>query len=647
MSDKKYVRITDGLYDKGKLVEADKIDEHVNSSKDFYVSTYYYGPEHLEHFKKHKSIAGIVNLKSDKIWFDFDHKDFAVVRKDATTLVQRLEKNGIKRESIQVFFSGSKGVHVVVETNTEFTRKEIETVCRNLSKGMESFDPSLYDYPQLLRVAGTKHQKTKNYKVPMSLDQLEKAEYKDILTYSSNLNNVTENFDWTRAEIPKTLTKEEPVVITTKPSIQSETSLDELKSTKPRHWSLHKWCIANALGLKVGERNNSMMVTAATARALGYPREIAESFLQQLDRKYASATSQDENPGEIKKTLNSVFSDKWKGGQYTTEDLWIKGYCQRVGIKIEKEDSRPFIGTDDIFTTFNDFSKNFNKNLIKTGIKELDENALFMTSTHNGILGQPGSGKTSLSLQWLAHASQNNNNALFYSLDMGKPIIYGKLLQSITGLDFRSAVNKFKNEDAWARIQHEKIKNNWTDKVKFNFKSGMTIEQIRDDIKRQEDSTGEKTRLLLVDYLECLQGPYSDATANTGYISNQLKDLANEMEICSVLLLQTQKHSTPDISDPLLSMKQIKGASLIEQAMSAILTIWREGYSPRTVDQDRYLSMAIVKNRFGSLWSDDFLWDGKMGLIHEINDEGRANIEELRKFKKENKIKESKDSGWS
>jgi replicative DNA helicase len=159
---------------------------------------------------------------------------------------------------------------------------------------------------------------------------------------------------------------------------------------------------------------------------------------------------------------------------------------------------------------------------------------------------------------------------------------------------------------------------------------------------RHEDLTGVKTKLLIIDYLECLAGPYTDSTANTGYISNQMKDLATELGVCSVMLLQTQKHGG-DISDPITSMKRIKGSSVIEQSASVVLTLWREGYDPMTVQQDRFMSFAAVKNRFGPLWQDDFYFRGSSGMIWDIDEAGRDDIEELRKEKAAAKLLQAQE----
>jgi replicative DNA helicase len=314
---------------------------------------------------------------------------------------------------------------------------------------------------------------------------------------------------------------------------------------------------------------------------------------------------------------------------------WMHEYCQQVSANIPariKKTKSPLSAWSDMGKQFLDYATNFETNVIKTGIAELDDNATLCASTLNGLLGQPGAGKTTVAIQYLRNTSLANVPSMFFSLDMGLPIVYAKLAQKLTGLDFKSVMALFRDNPMKAAeiatVIQEEYKN-----VGFNFRSGMTIADMKTAIKEQQDQIGQGIKLIVIDYLECIAGPYSDATANTGFIANQLKDLANDFGACVLLLLQTQKHSTPSISDPLMTLKAVKGSSVIEQSCSSILTLWREGYSPDTIKDDRYISFAVVKNRFGSLWRGDFSWDGVRGSINSLTDEERAALKDFKSRK--------------
>lgn len=639
---KKYVRLTKTVYDKGVLIPQEDIQNHIKEDKDYYISTYYYNENHFQKFPETESIKGIKDVKTDKIWFDFDSKeDIELARKDTLELLSRFQQNNIDPNKVEIYFSGNKGFNVILKLDREVTRKQVENIAlRKFGNNLDTLDHSLYDESQILRVPKTRHQKSGLFKIPLTFNQIKKftsdqikalaKEAKNPYVNESKWSNITLNEDFfeiedVKKELKTTATEEFDV------------------SKRPKGWKASKWALVQGY-FKSGERNISCLILAATCKGMGYDKLSAYYLCKgALKRSHERFGEGDFTKEELWQIVERVFGDEWQGGQFTVDsEPVLKKICDRLGIKEDKTGSS-LKKVEDLEKTFANYAVNFEKNIVKTGIPTLDENVMFLCSTHNGILGQPGSGKTSFALQWLKQCSSNNIGAVFYSLDMGEPIIYAKLIQAELGINFREALKKYRDNPKIAEQLNlkEKYKN-----VLISFKSGITTEHIKEDIKQHEEITGQKVRLLIVDYLECLAGPYSDPLANTAFISQQMKDLANELSLCSIMLLQTQKHSTSDVSDPLLSMKQVKGSSVIEQASSVILTLWREGYNPKTVEDDDFISFAAVKNRFGSLWTYDFHWDGVKGLTSEMTEEGHEYLKDLKKRKKDMKAEKSQEDDW-
>jgi len=142
--------------------------------------------------------------------------------------------------------------------------------------------------------------------------------------------------------------------------------------------------------------------------------------------------------------------------------------------------------------------------------------------------------------------------------------------------------------------------------------------------------------MVVVDYLEKVRGPYSDATANSGYVASRLSDLASTYDIAIMILLQPQK-SAGDPSEELLSMRKVKGASVIEQDLRLIMTLWRPGFNPKNSSNDKYASIAIVKNNMGPVTQIDFGWDGLKGKFSELSGQERKHLSELRETIKKEK----------
>lgn len=638
----KYVRLCKSVVDKGVLIPESEVMDRVDYKNDWYVSSFYYNEDHYKKFKETGSVRGIEDVTTDKLYFDFDDKSNPNnALADARALIARLP---LKNGEPEIYFSGYKGVHVIVPTNQQMTPEQLTKLALKYGTGLKTMDLSVYNASRILRVPGTKHQLSGLYKFPLTKEQLYEYDYDTVKDSAAALDNALPEYNWgsldvEASEIAVELTKDSPAV--------SPMATEVDFTQKPSHWKEYKWAIAQGF-FESGERHQALMVLAATCRGLGYDKETTYYMCKAALKKQAARTGTEEFPKEeLWNNIieESVFSDRWEGGQFSPKtDPWLAKYCERMNIKVTDADKEEVscIEVLDMEKEFTSYAQNFEQNIVKTGIKEVDKNVLFLASTHNGLLGAPGAGKTAFSLEYLRNSSLAGISSVFLSLDMGLPMIYSKLIQRATGMSFKQVMDLYRNDPKTARELTERIKEDYKN-VSFNFKSGVTVADMKNIIKNEQERTGKPVKLLVTDYLECIAGPYSDATANTGFICNQLKDLANELNVCSLLLLQTQKHSTGEISDPLLSMRQIKGSSVIEQSCSVVLTLWREGYSPKTVEDDKYISFASVKNRFGSLWTDDFGFDGKRGAIRELTEEELGELSAFKERKRLAKIQAEKE----
>lgn len=645
-----YKNIRKGLASKPALYPIDtNMLDVIDTNNDWYESIYYYNEDQKKQIEATGTVSGIRDVVTDKLYFDFDCKDNVdKARQDACECARRLISMGFNEEDINAHFSGMKGFSLDIKVDRMLTPEQFKSIIFTVAGDLETFDTVVNDPSRIIRVPTTKHQKTGLHKTNLLLFELEEMSMDDIVKLAKTPTCFVET---KVVSLPKKLEPSEVVASKDKKEVKKEvkkdTSYNINWSEKPRHWRNYKWALLQGF-FEAQERHQALMIIAATCRGMGYDKEQTYYLCKSAIKKQAERTGQEEfSKEELYKNVieKSVFSDRWDGGQYSPEtNLWLKQYCTRMGIKIEEStEDKPCVSVTEVGVGFQKYSQEFEKNIIKTGIKRLDENCMLLAATHNGILGAPGSAKTTSALNILKHTSENNVDSVFLSLDMSSQIIYSKFIQQELGCGFKEAINLYKNNPKKASELDEKIKQKYKN-VGFNFKAGLTVADIRHIVKEREQQTGQKVRLLVTDYLECLAAPMSDANAAQGYVTNQLKDLASELELCSLLLLQTQKHSTPDVSDPLLSMRQIKGASVLEQSMSVILTLWREAYNPKTIEQDKYISFAVVKNRFGSLWTGDFAWNGARGLISELSEQGHEELKEFRQEKATNKAKQ--DQSW-
>lgn len=653
---KMYTRLVKSLNQTKGLYEVQRLNElSLDDKEDWYSSIYYYNEDHKKRFDSTGSVAGVKDVVTDRLVFDLDsEQDLEIARQDALTLLNRMKDRGINPESTEIYFSGMKGFTLILNLKDLITPEQALNAAQTLAGDLASFDTKIYDPQRILRIPGTKHQKSGLYKVPLTLSQLQELSTDSIRARATKLENVVEDFSWDYVEVDPNLFAKPKPKNEVKP-MSDVTGWELMEETLPaRGWRKCKWALVQGkFGETQGERHHALMIIASTCRSLGYDKDTTYYICKSALKKQAARTGRDEfSKEELWQNIieQTVFADTWEGGSYScAKDPWLKEYCKSIHGKncTEEKEDKEVLALGDMAGDFSSYAKNFESNLVRTGIKELDDNVTFSTSTLVGLLGAPGSGKTTMALNYLKNTSQNNIQSMFFSLDMGMPLVYSKLLQKETGHTFKSTLRMFKDEPERAEKLNDSIKDIYKN-VGFCFKGGLTVADMKRMVQERNDETGKHTRLIVVDYLECIAGPYADPIASGGFIANQLKDMANELQCCVLLLLQTQKHSTPDISDPLLSLRGVKGSSIIEQSCSSILTLWREGYSPKYQDEDRYISFAVVKNRFGPLWTGDFSWDGLRGDIKSLSDEQRGELSAFKERKKQDKYNENADNngGW-
>lgn len=648
-----YIRFSENYYNNSLIPSTDDPLSYIkNKNKPHFISMMKYNEDHYKEWQKTHSVSSFSGGKTNKIWADFDSEDLKKSFQDANVFVHRLLDIGMKEENIEISFSGNKGVGIIVNINEDVSHEQSSNIAISLGKDLSTFDTTMYDHQRIFRLLFTKNEKTGLYKTPITLEELENA---DIQYTKDNAKDIS-HFDIPTVKsfykvfnvndgLRKLFKKEEKTKVK-EPIISTEIDF----TNRPKGWKKYKWALLQG-HFEAGERHNALVVLAATARGLGFDKETTYYLCKSALKKQAALKGSDEFPKEElwdNIIEQSIFSDNWEGGQYSPQNnAWLASYCERMGFEVDEKEESSIITVDDMSKVFTDYAQNFDKNIIKTGVSLIDENVMFLAGTHNGVLGQPGAGKTSWAIDFLENSSKNDIESIFFSLDMSLPVVFAKLIQRELSCSFKDAMRIFKDNPSQANRLVEQFKEKYKN-VSFNFKTGLNVSDMRNIIKNKEEKTGRKVKLVITDYLERIAGPSSDALANTGFISNQFNDLANEEQICSVLLLQTQKHSTVDISDPLLSMKQIKGSSIIEQSCSVILTLWREGYNPKTIEDDRYISFAAVKNRFGNLWSDDFYWNGVRGSVSELTEEQRDELAAFRKKKIEMRMEgmQKSNEGW-
>jgi hypothetical protein len=639
-----YIRVCKGVQDKGILVPVNTdLYKGADLDKDYYISAFLYNTEQYDTFRKTGTVAGITDTVTNKLYWDFDSADnLDAAKKDAHELCQRLVTSAkFAPENIALFFSGKKGFQVEVNIKDKtFTPAEVKNICLNLGDGLSTLDKQIYNSNRILRLPLSRHKDTGLYKIPLNFEGLDQATIDEIKEAAANTmkpEDLASIFEQAKDNVfVETLRKKTPPAMNQEVRIKVAYDLTDVDwNSKPKFLTPEKYLLS--LGFfEMGERSHALMILGSTLKSLGFNETQTYHFLKSAAEMQAERLGEDKFPKKeiYKNVIAQIYSATWKGGVYsiTNDDLLQKLHTMVPANMLanDEADVHDITETANLFVAY---AKDIDKNTLEFGIPCLDDNLHIQVGRLYGIIGPPGSGKTSLGITVHNNTSKLGIPSMFFSYDMSKYDVFQKLIQRHTKLDRDTLYDIYRTGDSSeqkrvAGTVSEEYKN-----VRFVFKTGQSIEEMKQTIINTEKKLGIDFRLIVVDYLELVQSKYSDPTQSSAEVIQGLREIAINMNKAVVVFLQPNKMSST-IDEPLLSYNSAKGSSAIAQACTAILTIHRPGYSSRTPETDKFFSIDCVKNRSGRLFSADLHWDGLTGNIRELEDIERMELKDLRDAKR-------------
>lgn len=638
-----YVRVCEGLSDKGKLIPKNDVYAFVGKKinhKDFYVSKFIYNDKHKEQFETSGSVAGILDVLAKSIFFDFDSKEnVQKALDDARTATNRLRENGVKDSALKIFFSGKKGFEIGVDFTEEFTPTQVKNVCLNLAGDLETLDTQIYNASRIFRLPLSKHQDTKLFKIPLTVDELMTLSVEDIKE-AAKVNFTPDDIAgaWEEIELPQQLKEVKDKTIELKPETVSFVVSDPLDLSdipfdrKPKGMPNSLFVISQG-GFESGERHNAILHLATYFKNEGMSDEEIHMECKKAAVLQAKRTgSESFNKKEIWKIVKSL--QHWKGGIYTDNNSpLLAKIAQFMPTTVTSQKYRDLKSVADIAKEARAFVMNIDKNRIKTGLAEFDDAIDMLVGRVYVIAGSPGSGKSSLLLQIFEGLSAQNITAIYFSFDMSLNDNFQKLVQKEFKITAKDYFEQAKDETRFNEFQDkiaEKYKN-----IIFVDSSGMSVDEMTARIEYYEGIHGE-IKVVAVDYMALIKSDKSDSNEHSKAVIQGLKAIATEKKKCVISLNQPNK-ANQKINEPLSGYGGIAGSAELQNLANVICWIYRPGAAPDTFEDDKYYTVDILKNRHGALGSLTFRWFGITGTVRSLTAVERMDLQTLKERLKEEK----------
>lgn len=276
--------------------------------------------------------------------------------------------------------------------------------------------------------------------------------------------------------------------------------------------------------------------------------------------------------------------------------------------------------------TLNNVEENYKSggkiNGIPTGYRKLD-NAINGLVKKDLVLiaARPSMGKTALTMNIIGNIPKEYNVMLFELEMSAEKIGYRLTAQQALLNATELSRGKLKENDFGVIAKKASI---MADKNNFylNCKSSMSIAQIRAEAKKIKIKYG--LDVIFVDHIGKIRPDNPKASRNDqiGQISEGLKALAKDLDVCVVALSQLNRECEKGADKhPMLS--HLRDSGNLEQDADTIMFLYRDDYYAEREDRDSKspgtIEVMVAKNRDGEVGKLELYFKPEYQLVTELS----------------------------
>lgn len=246
---------------------------------------------------------------------------------------------------------------------------------------------------------------------------------------------------------------------------------------------------------------------------------------------------------------------------------------------------------------------------IKTGLTDLDRTLSGGLQPGDLLLvaGRPSMGKTSLGVQFAQHCALDGGVALVLSMEMTDAQVGSRMIAAQGQVPLDAVLHGRLQDDEADRVQAA-IARLSEARVVIDDQPALTVMEAR--AKARSCRRRHGLDLVVIDYLQLMQGDGDNRNSQLEEISRGLKALAKELRVPVVALSQlSRKCEDRPNKRPLMSDLRDSGA--LEQDADVILFVYRdEVYNEDSPDRGT-AEILIRKNRQGAPGMVRLTWRGQ------------------------------------
>jgi hypothetical protein len=194
------------------------------------------------------------------------------------------------------------------------------------------------------------------------------------------------------------------------------------------------------------------------------------------------------------------------------------------------------------------------------------------------IVANPGCFKTTTLMNLLKRSVESTDSgiAIFFSLEMQIEAEIEREIQMYARSETPWLIRKNASaqSEEWKKIR-EFLEDSKYSRIFVSEETNATVEDIKNIIERTEETTGQKTIIIGIDYLDFINGKTSKEYDLVKEVMLSIKkNIAKKLNIPVIILAQTSR-DTKD-SEEEVSLRSGKGGTAIEATSDFFIGLWRQ-----------------------------------------------------------------------
>jgi replicative DNA helicase len=233
------------------------------------------------------------------------------------------------------------------------------------------------------------------------------------------------------------------------------------------------------------------------------------------------------------------------------------------------------------------------------------------------IAGRPSMGKTAISLNIAYNmALLHELPILVFSLEMSKEQLVQRMLAGEARVDSNRLRAGRISQNEWEQVYAAIAKISELP-IYIDDTANMMVMQMRSQARRLQAETGKPLGLIMLDYIQLMEGSSDNRVQEISKITRSLKGLARELQVPIIALSQLSR-SVEARNNKRPMMSDLRESGSIEQDADLVIMLYRDAYyNPDTPDRD-ITELIVTKHR-----------NGPTGVVKLVFDPGLTKFKNL------------------